>query len=412
VTTTSLSRRQIVSWRNALFVTFGLSGFGLASWLSRVPRVRDELQVDVSVIGIVLFGVAVGSIMGLLLAGHIVARFGAARTVLIFFGIGVLGLPLAGVGVAIDIIPLTFAGLAVFGAGNGICDVAMNVSGAANERMLGRAIMPIYHAMFSVGTVIGTAVGAAAEALGISVVAHVSVVAVLIVVALAIVVRFYQSELADIEAEGDDAEASHQSFRERIAVWAEPRTLLIGVIVLGMAFAEGSANDWLALAMVDGHGLANDQAALVLSLFLLSMTVGRLAGVRLLDKYGRVPVLRGSAVLAVLGLGLVIFVPVPWIAIAATVLWGLGAALGFPVGMSAAADDPRKAASRVSVVSTIGYLAFLAGPPLIGFLGHEIGLLGGLIPVLVLIAIAGLASPAARELRPAADGGGGTAPVG
>jgi MFS family permease len=135
----------------------------------------------------------------------------------------------------------------------------------------------------------------------------------------------------------------------------------------------------------------------VLGIFVASMTVGRLAGVGLLDRFGRVPVLRGSAVLAAIGLVMVIFVPVLWISIVGVVFWGLGASLGFPVGMSAAADDPKTAAARVSAVATIGYFAFLVGPPVIGFLGQHVGLLNALLVVLVLVAIAGLASGAARE---------------
>jgi len=81
------------------------------------------------------------------------------------------------------------------------------------------------------------------------------------------------------------------------------------------------------------------------------------------------------------------------------VLWGLGSALGFPVGMSAAADDPRTAAARVSAVATIGYCAFLIGPPIIGVLGEQVGILRALLVVLVLVVAAGLASGAAREPR-------------
>jgi MFS family permease len=124
--------------------------------------------------------------------------------------------------------------------------------------------------------------------------------------------------------------------------------------------------------------------------------VGRFAGVSFIDRYGRVPVLRASAALAVLGLLMLIVVPVPWIAVVSTVFWGLGAALGFPVAMSAAGDDPRRSTSRVSAVSTIGYMAFLVGPPAIGFLGDHFGLLVALTPVLALVILAGLASPAAR----------------
>jgi cyanate permease len=127
------------------------------------------------------------------------------------------------------------------------------------------------------------------------------------------------------------------------------------------------------------------------------MTVGRLTGVRVLDRFGRVPVLRATAVLAAVGLLLFIFVPVFWIDMVGVVFWGLGASLGFPVGMSAAADDPRRAAARVSAVASIGYLAFLVGPPTIGFLGNQFGILNALLLVLVLVAMAGTVSFAARK---------------
>jgi MFS family permease len=175
--------------------------------------------------------------------------------------------------------------------------------------------------------------------------------------------------------------------------------LLIGLVVLGMAFAEGSANDWLSLAMVDGHGVDHAAGAAIFGVFVAAMTVGRVAGVRLLDRFGRVPVLRGSAALAVVGLLLVIVVPSVPVAVLGVVLWGLGASLGFPVGMSAAADDPRRATASVAAVATIGYVAFLIGPPLIGFLGQQFGLLRALLAVLALIVVAGLCSPAAREVK-------------
>ena len=130
------------------------------------------------------------------------------------------------------------------------------------------------------------------------------------------------------------------------------------------------------------------------------MTAGRLLGVVLLDRFGRVPVLRASALLSALGLLIVIFVPNAWLATIGVVMWGLGSALGFPVGMSAAADDPRTAAARVSAVATIGYFAFLVGPPLIGFLGEQVGILNALLVVLVLVGVSGIVSPAAREMTP------------
>jgi fucose permease len=135
----------------------------------------------------------------------------------------------------------------------------------------------------------------------------------------------------------------------------------------------------------------------VLGLFLAAMTVGRIVGVVFLDRFGRVPVLRASAALAVVGLLVVITVPLDAVAVVGVVLWGLGASLGFPVGMSAAADDPRTATATVGAVATIGYTAFLVGPPLIGLIGQHVGILRALLVVLALIVAAGLASGAARQ---------------
>jgi fucose permease len=193
-----------------------------------------------------------------------------------------------------------------------------------------------------------------------------------------------------------------KSWQGRLSIWRDPRTLLIGLIVLGMAFAEGSANDWLALATVDGYFVANEVGAIMFGVFVTAMTIGRLVGVLFLDRFGRVPVLRGSALLAMVGLLIFIFGgPNVWIAVVGVTFWGLGSALGFPVGMSAAADDPKTAAARVSAVATIGYVAFLIGPPLLGFLGQHFGLLNSLLVVLVLVTVAGVASGSAREPRTA-----------
>ncbi|MFC4224315.1 MFS transporter [Lysinibacter cavernae] len=386
------------AWRNAIFAVFALAGFGMANWLSRVPAVRDELGATPGEMGMIVFGIAIGSISGLLCSSHIIAALGTRNTIRWFLAFGVLGLPAAGIAVSFGSSIGAIIALAFFGIGFSVCDVAMNVSGAANERALGRNIMPVFHALFSGGTVVGVFIGAQAELLGIPITVHMGVIAALVFV-LVIVATVYIPELpADEPEEPSEAGASSTpAWKTRLSVWGKKRTLLLGAIVLGMALAEGSANDWLPLAMVDGHGFDNALGAAILGVFLAAMTIGRLGGVFLLDRFGRVPVLLGCAAFAAVGLGLTIFATVPWLAVVGVVLWGLGASLGFPVGMSAAADDPKTATATVSAVATIGYVAFLVGPPAIGFLGDHVGLLHALIFVLILIVLAGLASPAARE---------------
>ena len=395
-----LTRRQVISWRNGIFVVFAMCGIGIASWMARTPAIKAELGISLGQMGILIFGLAAGSILGLVFSSHLIAHFGSRRIMAVSLVVAPLGLAVAGLGVSFgQIFAVVFVGLAVFGAGMSLCDVAMNLSGAVNERVLGRTIMPVFHAFFSFGTMIGAGLGALAELVHLPLATQAAMIAAIMIVTGVSGVRLTQSEHVIREDAGGVDDEKSETWRARLSIWKDTRTLLIGLIVLGMAFAEGSANDWLSLAAVEGHGVDKPTGAVVFGVFVTAMTVGRLAGVKVLDRYGRVPVLRASAGLAAIGLLVFIFVPVLWIAIVGVVLWGLGAALGFPTGMSAAADDPRTAAARVSAVATIGYCAFLVGPPLLGFLGEHFGLLHALLLVLVLIVIAGFASGAAREPR-------------
>jgi MFS family permease len=181
--------------------------------------------------------------------------------------------------------------------------------------------------------------------------------------------------------------------------WRERRTLLIGLFVLALAFAEGSGNDWISLAMINGHQSRPVVGTLAFAVFLGAMTAGRWFGPRLLDAHGRVAVLRTTIVVAIAGLLMFTLGSSIEVAFAGALLWGAGISLGFPVGMSAGADDPRLAAARVSVISSIAYCAFLAGPPLIGFLAQRDTLLHALTVVIAPLVLAGAIAAALR--RPA-----------
>jgi MFS family permease len=399
--TDHLTRPQLIAWRNAIFAVFALSGISIASWVARLPAVRDSLELDTAQIGLVIFAMSAGSVIGLVCAPPVMLRIGARAGMATALSLAAIGLVVVGLGATIvESAPLVAVGLAFVGFGNGAVDVMMNVEGAAAEKAIGKTLMPLMHAFFSFGTVAGAGLGALASWLSVDVAVHLTVIAVIMVGAVLVAIRFVPR---GAEVGGLEEPAAKPPFRERLlaslAVWRDVRLLAIGVIMLGMAFAEGSANDWLALAVVDGYGQSNTTGAVIFGLFTVSMTAGRVVGGPLLDRFGRVPVLRVSALLGALGLVAFIFAPVPWLAYVGCVFWAVGCSLGFPVGMSAAADagDPRQSAARVSAVAIIGYVAFLVGPPVLGLLGHEAGILNALLVVLVLVVLAGLASPAARE---------------
>ena len=393
----SLNTRQIHLWRLAIYFIFAIPGFSIASWVSRTPTIRDALGASTAQMGWIIFGLAVGSIVGLLSASHLIAHKGGRFVMvagLVVSSIGIVVVGMGGSWLASSI--SVFLGLAVFGLGNGICDVAMNVEGTAVEKAAQKSLLTGFHAAFSVGTLLGAMAGSAFIKLGVSVPVHMAVAGVVILLSIAYLYKFVPAGTGK-ETVTNSMEPP-MSARERMAVWKERRTVLIGIIVLGMAFAEGSANDWLPLVIVDGYNVTPDMGSFAFGLFVAAMTIGRAAGGMLLDRFGRVAVLRASALFAVAGLLIVILGPSYTVAAVGIVFWGLGAAFGFPVGLSAAGDDPRGVAARVGAVSTAGYIAFLVGPPFLGLLGESVGLLHALIIVLIAVSVAGLLSQAAKPI--------------
>jgi MFS family permease len=384
--------------RNAVAMVFALNGLAFATWMSRIPQARTALDLTPGHLGTLLLALSVGAVVALPSTGWLVHRYGAGAVVATGSVIDATGLAVAAVGVdVIGSVWLTAGGLFLLGFGSGSWDVAMNVEGAAVERALGRNIMSRFHAAFSLGTVGGAGLGALVTWAGGSIVVHLAVVAAIVGVAAPYAARAF------LPAGRAEEEPGGEAPRHPLRAWTEPRTLVIGAMVFAMALTEGVANDWLAVALVDGHDVEAWVGAAGFAVFVAAMTVARFVGTTLLDRFGRASMLWACMALAVAGVLLVVLAEHLVVVVIGIVLWGLGAALGFPVGMSAAADEPANAASRVSVVSTIGYTAFLAGPPLLGHLGDRVGVLQALLVLVVLLVPSALAVPAARPPRSTAS---------
>ncbi len=391
----------------AVFGVFLLSGVNFASWASRLPAVRDALDLSPERMGVLLLVGAFGSLLALPLSGLIVERLGARRTVLGFALLNAVGYGVAALGVTLGEVLVVGVGLVLAGVGTGVWDAAMNLEGAVVEQRVGRTVMPRYHAGFSFGTMAAAGIAALAAWLHMPVQVHLPLVVVVSSFAVWACVRRFLADPgtqqpdatpADDGTTADPGSLAPRGARAALGAWLEPRTLLIGLVVLAAALTEGAANDWVSLAVVDGFGTTHATGAFGFAVFVTAMTAMRLFGTRLLDRYGRVVVLRLCAGLA--GVGLLVFglADQLWLALVGVVAWGMGAALGFPVGMSAASDDPLRAAQRVAVVSTIGYSAFLAGPPLLGLLAEHVGYRNALLAILVPVVLGLLVTNAARPL--------------
>lgn len=402
--------RSVRSAKIAVFAVFGLNGFNFANWAARIPALRDDLSLTAAQVGLLLLVGSLGSILALPLVGLVVQRLGAGRTVAVFGVANTVGLLVAAAGIVTGHLFVVGFGLMVFGVGTGTWDAAMNIEGAAVEQRLGKAIMPRFHAAFSFGTMAGAGVGAAAAHAHLSVFSHLAVALTLSLAGVlwAVTAFLPAGNKTGISAGNTTSPAAIvpdvSRARHAFGAWLEPRTLMIGLVVLAAALTEGSANDWVGLAVVDGFDQTHAVGALVFGLFVTAMTTMRLLGTRLLDRCGRVAVLRLCAVLSIVGLLLFGLAPTLPLALVGVVLWGVGAALGFPVGMSAASDDPVRAAARVSVVSTIGYTAFLAGPPLLGLLAAQIGYRHALLAIIAPVVVGLLVLHAAAPLPTAAGG--------
>lgn len=381
-------------WRAAVFLLFLFNGIGTGTWASRTPAIADGLGIGVIHMGGLVTALPVGSIVAILVSSHVLSALKVRRTMRLALILSAFGL--ASVGLAVGLVgnyALAFSAFVLYGFGNSLANVSLNVEAAEIDRAGSRTMLPLFHATWSIGTFTGAGLGALATLGGLALPVHFGIAAVLLIIGAVLFVSLFPA------VELDAPRHAPTTFAARTRVWVEPRTLLVGLMVLGAAFTEGTATNWIALSMVEERGLTASAGAAYLAVFTGSMTVGRIAGGWFVDRFGRVATLRACFGLAALGVLVVVFLASPVAIFVGIVLWGLGASLGYPLGVSAAADDPVNSAARVSAVAALASIAFLSGPSIIGLLGERVGLLGAFLLVVVLLIVALSVSRAAR--RPA-----------
>lgn len=387
------------AWRNSIFGIFFLCGFAFATWVARLPAVRMELNLSTSDVGILLFALAIGSIGGLAFAPGILARLGIRRGIML--GLLILGAALAVLGTVTEVLGSTVGAMTIlvlYGFVFSATDVMMNVDGAAVERSLGKTLLPLMHAFFSFGTIIGAVLGAGAAGLGIDVMWNFTIVGVLIM-GLGLYFVRNVSGLEPPAARGGEVAVGATTWWQRFTgIFRDGHLMLIGLMVAGLAFAEGTANDWLTIASVDDHGFSEASGALVFGAFVAAMTAGRIFGGPLIDRIGHKRVLVFMGLLGLAGIVLFILAPAPWAVFTGAVLWGLGGSLGFPVGMSVAAAHPTDGPRRVGIVAVFGYSSMLVGPPVLGFLGEHYGVLNAFILVAGILFVTLLITPKATAV--------------
>ncbi|BAJ31986.1 MULTISPECIES: MFS transporter [Kitasatospora] len=382
--------------RRSLQLCFAIPGLALATWVTRTPDVRDGLGASTAGMGLVLSGMAVGSMLGILVAGALVARFATRPVVATGMLLVLASVTVTGLGTATASAPLVTAGLFLIGAGMGLSEVASNVDGALVEREYGRPVLPALHGCYSLGTVLGAVLGVAGAAAGLPVPWHLAAVLLLVTGLFAAALPGLRPGLG---RPGPDPDGPRTDGGRERRLYLDPRLLMIGGVVFATTLAEGAATDWLPLLMVDGHDMPAGLGSSVYAGFAATMALGRFAGGPVVARLGRPAVLGGGALLTAAGIALVSLVDSPAAAGSAVLLWGLGTALGFPLALSAAGDSGPDTTGRIALTSRIGYAALLSGPPLLGLLGEHLGLRAAMLPVLLLALAAAALSPATGTRR-------------
>ncbi|BDZ51344.1 MFS transporter [Frondihabitans sucicola] len=391
----TIATTTTTAWRNAVMGLFALGGVAVSTWGPRLPAIRESLHLGDGVVGLALAGVAVGSVLGLVASSPLQGRLGPRRAIagallLIACGIAVVAI---GAGIAASL-PVTLVGFVAAGFGIGALDVMINVQGSAIEKTTEKTVMPMLHAAWSAGAILGSGIGAGAAALRIDFPWQFLGEALGIAVLGVVCVQFLPA--GPVDPEPVVRRPVGVRLREWAGGWSDWRLLMIGLVMLGVELGEGTSNSWLTLAVRDGHHQTDAVAALFFTAFAIGETGARVLGGPLVDRIGRVKTVRFTTAIGVAGLLLFILGGPAWVVLVGTVLWAVGVSMGFPLGMSAAADSGPNPAARVSVVASIGYLANLGGPPVIGALSEAVGLLNALWLVVALLAIGFLAAGALR----------------
>jgi len=392
----SSDRRLGAPW--AVGVTFAVAGVASAATLSRMPSVRHQVHATSAQLSLALVCVGIGSVLTMPFTGRLTERL-SSRVVVRSFSVLTLG---GWIGASLVHSVLALAGcLLLIGAGFGVWDVAMNVQGHTVEQLRGRVLMPVWHALFSFGSVAGAAFGALFARIALPIHWQFPIVSALSFATLIWCTTYFVSDRDEPEVLPETAELSISAVAPLAP--AAPRRgftrieVLIGLIVLATALGEGAANDWLGLTLVDTRHVAEAFGALALAGFNLTMAVGRLAGARVIARWGRVAALRMSGTTACCGVLILCLIDTKPTALAGALLWGLGLAVVFPSGMSAAGEIEGRGARAIASVSTIGYTGFLLGAPAIGQLTHVVALDRALLVVAGMAVLIAVLAPAARE---------------
>ena len=377
--------------RGAVMALFAVNGATYNSLVPRFPALRDGLSLSDTELGTAIAAFPGAALLVGVLAGPLIARLGSGRVAASVSLVGALLLPLVALAPSWGALA---GALFLLGVTDAWTDAAMNAHGLVVQERYGRSIINGLHATWSVAAVGAGLLGAAAAGLGVPVVVHLAVVGAVLVVTSAVAWR------AVLPPEHDsDVVHDGPGLRGVLTSWrvVAPLLAVAGLMVCSGAVEDSSAS-WGAVYLRDDLGAGAFVAGLPFVAFQAAMTLGRVAGDRVVDRVGAVAVARTGALVAMVALGAALLLAHPWAAIAGWALAGLGVATLFPLAFAAAGAVPGvRAGDGIAVVGFLARLGFLTTPPIIGAIADASSVGTGLL--VVPVAALG-AAVLAGSLRP------------
>ena len=375
-----------LNWsRAAVVVVFAVFGLCISTWAVHIPSVQQRTGVSAGTLGSLLLLHGAGALVGMQACGPLINRWGSARISL--FGAAAMATTLA--------LPLNApqpallgAALLIFGGATGITDVAMNARAVAVEQQVGKPVMSAFHATFSVGSVIGSLLGAATLAVAWGMPSTTALMCGGCLLLVASTAPNLFAVTADPKTEASPGVVSAEPSTKR------RRLVLLGALAFLLLLAEGCAMDWSSLHAQEHLGVSNAQGALVFGAFVTAMTVGRFTADMVSARKGAVWVVRYGGAAAVVGLVIVVASPALPLTMIGWVVFGLGLSGTLPQVFSAAGNVAGATGTDFSRVVGCGYVALLAGPAVIGWLSEMVTLNLALLLPLVAVAAAALGARA------------------
>ncbi|MDD4189861.1 MAG: MFS transporter [Mangrovibacterium sp.] len=360
--TTHISHLYLKRARLAVFLFYFMQGLCFSSWASRIPDIKTTLGLNNASWGTILLMIPLGQIMGMAFSGFAVSKFGSKR----ILRYAVAGYALALIGIGCVQTELALLGtLVVFGLFGNFCNISINTQGVTIESMYTKPIMASFHGGWSLAGLVGGAVGLIMTSSGITPLFHFTLIALVVIVNAAVNIRYLQPDIRRAEQAG---EVKTRRKPESFLFW-------LGTVAFCAMAAEGAMADWSGLYLKDIVKMPHHLAPLGLTVYMVTMAGGRFFVDRFTQQWGRKRVLQGGGTFIFLGLSLAVIHPHPILTLIAFMITGMGTASIVPTVYSVAGQKTRIPASiALTLVSSISFLGFLLGPPLIGYLSEATSL--------------------------------------